>query len=65
MTRTRRKPVDIPIHPDVGCGYHPKCLTCPLALCRYEEGYDLTKVIALTSKVEAEKRRREGFSHES
>ena len=46
------------MHPDKGCSYHPKCLTCPLALCRYEEGYDLTKAIILTKKIDEEKARR-------
>ena len=22
---------------DTGCNLHPKCLTCPLAVCRYDE----------------------------
>ncbi len=61
--RTRRHPVDIPVHPDKGCSYAPKCLECDLVLCRYEEGYNLPTAIALTSKIEAEKR--EGFHRES
>lgn len=52
-------------HPDRGCDFHEFCLTCPLILCRYEEGYDLAAVIALTEKATAEQRRREALARES
>ena len=52
-------------HKDRGCDYHPTCLTCPLILCRYEEGYSLASVMALTEKVIVEQRRREELARES
>ncbi len=45
-------------HRDTGCDFHPTCLTCPLILCRYEEGYSLASVIALTDAVVVEQQRR-------
>ena len=52
-------------HKDRGCDYHPTCLTCPLILCRYEEGYSLASVMALTENVIVEQRRREAMARES
>ena len=63
-TKQRRKPVDIPIHPDVGCSYHNKCLTCPLALCRYDLDGGLPEAVRLTESIAAEKRRRAKFADE-
>ena len=52
-------------HRDTGCDYHPTCLTCPLVLCRWEEGHTLASVIALTKLVTEEQRRREAMARES
>ena len=52
-------------HKDTGCSYTNSCLKCDLILCRYEEGYSLASVIALTKNVVVEQRRREELARES